>query len=80
MNAPQPPGDGIGTATQAWMQRTGARQRNFRNYVVEVELENGYTDAVATAKIVDGEFVFSGDAAYKPTEEEADAIAAEISA
>ena len=55
------------------MTRTGAVALNFRKFAVKKD-EGGYPRHVATARIKDGAFLFDGDAAHAPTEEEKAAI------
>ena len=66
-------------ALQAWMTRTGAVALNFRKFAVKKD-EGGYPRHVATARIKDGAFLFDGDAAHAPTEEEKAAIESELKA
>ena len=64
-------------ALRGWAERVGARQANFRRYVVEEEDEQGYKRPVAEARIKDGKFTCDSEE-HAPTKDELEAIEAEI--
>jgi hypothetical protein len=66
-------------ALRAYVERVGAKQRNFRRYVVTEEDASGYGRDVAKIKIAAGKIECNDDA-LAPTEAERSAIEAELAA
>src|SRR5262249_37199912 len=64
-------------ALRAYVTRVGAKQRNFKRYVVEETTDNHYKRVVATIKITDGK-INCDNAEYAPTDDEVAAIEAEL--
>src|SRR3954454_4291575 len=67
---------------RAYLQRIGARVRNFRSYVVEERDEHAYTGwrTLAIIKLEEDGTIEASDPALAPDEAELGAIAAEVAA